>query len=255
MKSLLPKSSLQDLDVDRLLRTLFSEDWIVKTGVGGMLTAGSIVAGLYSFMCIPIVAALWALMVGYCLRCMRYKLMNPDCKLPDWGDWGDLFLSGITWVALQSIMWIFVGAIAFGITTLCSAYSIGAKNPVESHIDVIAGCLIIGAVTLFFSLVSSYLMVNFAKEENTGAGVAFRKVFKRIAAEPQKYIGAYFLSVGIQWASVIVPCITIVGVFLLPSAYFLGQVASASVLARTWSTTPELDAGGEQKKISSEKTS
>lgn len=239
--------------MDRLLRTLFSEDWIVKTGVGGMLVAGSIVAGLYSFMCIPIVAALWALMVGYSLRCMRYKLMNADCKLPDWGDWGDLFLSGITWVALQTIMWIFIGAIAFGITALCSAYAIGAKTQMESNIDVIAGCLLIGVISFFFSLISSYLMVNFAKEENTGAGVAFRKVFRRISAEPQKYIGAYFLSVGIQWASVIVPCITIIGVFLLPSAYFLGQVASASVLARTWSSTSEAEGGKQNMKLSSEK--
>lgn len=250
MKSLSPKSSLQDLNVDRLLRTLLSDDWVVKTGVGGMLAAGSIVAGLYSYMCIPIVVALWALMIGYFLRCMRYKLLNPDCKLPDWGDWGDLFLSGITWVALQTFLWIGVAAIAFGIITLCSAYAIASKNPIESNLDVIAGCCVIAVVYFFFSLLSAFLMVNFAQEENTGAGMAFRKVFARIAAEPGKYVGSYLLSVGIQWAAIILPCITVIGVFLLPSTFFIGQAASAAVLARTWGTTVNPDADKTESKVS-----
>ncbi|MBX9568427.1 MAG: DUF4013 domain-containing protein [Candidatus Obscuribacterales bacterium] len=249
MKSLAPKSSLEDLHVDRLLRTLLSDDWIFKTGVGGMLVAGSIVAGLYSYMCIPIVVALWALIIGYSLRCMRYKMMNPDCKLPDWGDWGDLFLSGITWVALQTFLWVMIAGIAFGIMILCSAYAIGTKNPVESNIDVILGCLLIGFIYFMFSVLSAYLMVNFAQEENTGAGMAFRKVARRILAEPLKYLSAYFLAVGIQWASFIVPCITIVGVFLLPSAFFIGQAASAAVLGRAWASTASTENEGDKKKL------
>ena len=249
MKSSAVKTNLDDLNVDRLLRSLFSDDWIFKTGIGGMLVAGSIVAGLYHYMCIPIVAALWALMIGYCLRCMRYKLMNPDCKLPDWNDWVDLFLSGITWVALQTFFWIFMAAIAFGVMVLCTAYAIASKGAVESNLELVAGCSFITIIYFIASAISAYLMVNFALEENTGAGMAVRKVIRRILDEPGKYLGAYLFSVGVQWTCVIVPCITIVGVFFLPSAFFVGQVSSAAILARAWGTTPNTDKNDDKKAL------
>lgn len=202
-----------------------------------MLTAASIVAGLYSFMCIPIVVALWALMIGYCLRCMRFKAVNPECKLPDWNDWGDLFLSGVTWIALQFMLWVLMSSIAFGIIVIISAYAIAAKSTTESYIEMTVACAVIGVLFFFVSALSAFAMVNFALEENSAAGLSFIKVGKRVFAEPSKYFGGFLLAIGLQWAAIIIPSLTVVGVFLIPSAYFVGQVASAAVLARTWSST------------------
>ena len=231
-------SSLEDLNVNRLLRSLFADDWVFKTGIGGILGAGSIVAGLYSFMCIPIVAALWALMIGYCLRCIRFKVLNPDCRLPDWNDWGDLFLSGITWMAFQTIVWTFVCGIAFGIIFFSGAYAVVAKTSVESNVEVILGCIIASMILFKAAFLSAFVMVNFAIEENASAGFSYIKVAQRIWAEPQKYLSGFMLAMGLQWGAIIFPCLTIVGVFLIPSTYFVGQATSAAVLARTWSTTP-----------------
>jgi len=226
--------SVSNIDISRLCKSIFSEDWMVKTGVGGIMAAGGLVAILYSFMCLPIFAAFWALIIGYNLRCIRQKTVNPEQKLPEWNDWGDLFMSGITFIALQTGTWFFLALVAGLVIIFTSGFAFNEKNTSLSLLWSAGGSGLVSLLFLAFSLISSYTMVNFAVEENVKAGVDYFKVIKLIASHPLQMISGFLLSSGIQIAAIALPCITVIGVFLLPSIFFVGQILSASVLAAHW---------------------
>ncbi len=77
-------------------------------------------------------------------------------------------------------------------------------------------------------------MVNFAVEENLRAGFAYIKVLKCLIKNPAQLFSGFLLAIGIQLGFVLIPCLTIIGVFLVPSSYFAGQVLSSLILARHW---------------------
>lgn len=226
-------------DVEQLFRSIVSDDWMPKTGLGGLFAGAAIIAILYSFMCLPIFAGLWALTIGYCLRCIRVKVLDPKSKLPDWNEWGDLFMSGITWLALQSGVWIVSGLLNFAVMIVCITYGLSDKS---SHFGY--GWTIVGSIFVIFNsalvtLYSAYLMVNFAVEENVKGGLALRKITSAILTAPQKLISGFLLAIGIQWIMTLLPCVTIIGIIFAPQMYFAGQLLSALILAQHWK---EMDA-------------
>lgn len=229
------------VDVESLVRGVFRDDWMVKTGIGGVLAAGGLVAILYSFTCLPILAAFWALMVGYCLRCMRLKAANPDCKLPEWNEWGDLFLSGITWIALQTGVWLACLSIQALILAVCVGYAINDKSSTLSLVWCAAGCCLVSITLAVLAILSAYVMVNFAVEENVKAGLAYIKVARSLLRSPGKLICGFLLASGIQFLAVLIPSLTVIGVFLVPSAYFIGTVVSSIVLSRHWNACNEIN--------------
>ncbi len=236
----LQRATTKNVDVERLVKGVIKDEWMLKTGVGGILAAGAIVAVLYNFVFLPLSAALVALMLGYCLRCMRVKAANPDVRLPDWDEWGDLFLSGITWIALQFGIWVFFISLQLIILGLAVSCSYAAKSPVLSVLSLVLGGTVVSLSTLVLWILCAYTMVNFAIEENAKAGLAFLKVARRIVASPGRMFLGFALALGIQVATVAIPCLTIIGIFLIPSAYFIGQIVSSIVLARFWCSC-ELD--------------
>ncbi|MBX9688214.1 MAG: DUF4013 domain-containing protein [Candidatus Obscuribacterales bacterium] len=227
------------VDIEKIVKTLMGDEWMVKCGIGGVLAAAALVAILYSFLCLPIFVACEALMIGYCLRCMRQKAANPESKLPEWNEWGDLFASGITWIALQTGIWLFFGSIQGLILAFCCGFAFNEKSPDLSSVWTIAGCGVVSLAVAIMSALSSYTMVNFAIEENKKAAFSFIKVARAFLKYPTHLGGGFLLATGIQWLSVIIPCITLIGVFLVPSSFFVGQVLSSIILARHWQAWQE----------------
>lgn len=230
----------KDVDVQRLVEGVFRDEWMVKTGVGGVLSAGGLVAILYSFTCLPLLAALWAVTTGYSLRCMRLKAADCEARLPAWNDWGDLFISGITWIALQTGIWLsFIAAIAL-IFALCIGYAFNEKSTTLSLVWTIGGSLFVILILTLLSVLSAYVMVNFAIEENARAGLAYLKITRSLLRSPGKLLCGFLLAAGIQLCAIVIPCLTIVGIFLVPSTSFIGSLLSSIVLARHWCACNEL---------------
>ncbi len=224
------------MDVDRAVKDVFAEnEWMVKTGIGGILTAGSTIALLYHFACLPVAVACWAVMIGYILRVIRQKVADPKAKLPLWNDWGDLFISGITWIAFQFILWILTLSICIFAVVFCSMRAAAAGSSWETVMWSALGPLLLAVTCGNLAYVSSYLMVNFAVEENSIAAISYLKIMKRIARHPLHYYTGFMLATGVQWAAVLVPAATMIGLFVIPSTYFIGQIAGAAILARYWS--------------------
>lgn len=221
-------------DVGQLMRSLMADDWMPKTGLGGLLSGAAIISILFNFVCLPLFAALWALTIGYCLRCIRLKLSDSEAKLPDWSDWGDLFMSGITWLALQTGTWIICAAINFTVLVFCITCGFGEKNEIASMSWAIGGMLFVFINSALVTLYSSYLMVNFAVEENIAGGFALRKVSTAIILAPKRLISGFLLALGIQWLMTVIPSSTIIGVIFAPQMYFASQLISALILAQHW---------------------
>lgn len=223
------------VEVGQLIKTLFQEsDWMFKTGVGGILTATSVIVGLYHYLLLPVVVACWSVMVGYILRVLRKQVLSKETNLPDWNDWGDLFVSGLTWIAFQFTLWSVTLIISFMALAYCSFNAMGSPGTVPTIFWSAAGTAIVSVSCANIALVSAFLMVHFAVEENSRAGVAYLRIIRRVSRYPWHYATGFLVAVGIQWASVILPLLSIVGVFVIPSTYFIGQVASALVLAAFW---------------------
>lgn len=222
--------------METLVRGVFrDETWMAKIGIGGIVAAGSLVAILYNFVFLPVFAALLAVLIGYYLRCIRTKIADPAAKLPEWNEWGDLFMSGITWLALQTGAWGLVLTLNFILLVFASTFALAEKSSALSQIWTIGACVISILSCTLMAFVSSYLMVNFAVEENIKAGFAYIKVIRSIIANPLALLSGFILASGMQSLSVIVPCATIIGIFLIPSFYFIGQVLSSLILALHWS--------------------
>ena len=237
--------SKKNTDIDRLIKGLFSDDWMVKTGVGGVLSAGALVAILYSLYCLPIFAGFSALAIGYCLRCMRVKAADPEAKLPQWNDWVDLFLSGITWIALQTGIWLSGCCLLAVLLLACLNVAFMEKSSTLSLVWTLSGCTFVFMALALMSLLSAYVMVNFALEENARAGLAYGKVARCLVRSPGRLACGFLLATGIQYLAVIVPCLTVVGIFLVPSSCFAGSIVSSIVLARHWCVCTESKAAAD----------
>ena len=233
-------ADIEPVDVDLTLKSVFKDmDWMHKSGIGGIFTAVGVVALLFHFACVPIAFATWALIVGYTLRVMRVKDADQKAKLPEWNDWGDLFLSGITWIAVQSLLWILMVLVCVTALIFCTASATTAGPDWQTLAWSICATVLPALTCVNLAYVATYVMVNFAVEENSRAGVAYLKVMKRIARHPAHYFAGFLLAVALQWAAVILPIVTVIGVVVIPSSYFIGQLLSAVILARFWAADPD----------------
>lgn len=219
-------------DVNSIAKAVFADkEWMGKTGVGGLFTGLAIVLCFAHLLCLPLVVACWAVLCGYILRVMR---RGSDGKLPDWNSWGDLFLSGITWIALQFCIWGALGLLAFLAVALACAKAASSVSAGQVVFWVACGTVPAAVLVVAAGLLSAYVMVHFALEENARAGLAYPSTFRAVLRSPAHYLAGYLLFVGIQWAGIVVPILTVVGVFLIPSTFFITQVVAGAVLAAYW---------------------
>ena len=226
---------LGQLDADAAWKTFFQDpDWMFKTGIGGMINATSIILFILTPLSMPIICALLSLINGYLMRVIRYKTLNPESKLPEWDDWLELFMSGLTWLAIQFgiflllivtvtiALWL---ALAFGNTSIASPYFL---------LWAFGATAIVTAMAVLLSFCTPLLMVNFAIEERVPSGLAFRQVLTRAALKPKEFLLAWLLTIGVSWASALVPTLTIIGLFIIPSTIFVGQILCVTIWAQVW---------------------
>jgi hypothetical protein len=167
---------------------------------------------------------------------IRAKLRDPEGALPLWNDWQDLFVSGMSWLAI--VTGVIVVLFFLGATNLLIASILAAIKQYAQLLALwMSGSIIfLLAFSLLTNLVLVATMANFAQEENTMAAFAYLKVLKRISKRPGDFFAAWMLGIGIQALSVIVPSLTIIGIFFLPSTIFAGQLIASILLAQAWAS-------------------
>jgi Protein of unknown function (DUF4013) len=227
-------------DVDVAVKRFFADpDWMFKTGLGGVLTAACMLIAVMDprhLFLLPVSLAIAAVLCGFLLRVTRLRISKPDApRIADWGDWGDLFMSGITWIAIQfGINVLACGMIS--VALILAFYSLATPGAFTTAIAETA-LLVSLLVILWTSFLSTYLWVNFAVEECVPGGLALRKVTRVIRKRPAVFWIAWALSCALQIVAVIVPAVTVIGVFLIPTTLFASQIVSAHLLALAWSSS------------------
>lgn len=223
------------LDPNLAFRLFFQDpDWRVKSGIGGVLTAGAFLLFFLNSLFIPLAFALWALLIGYNLRLIRSKIADMNAPLPKWNDWLDLLISGLTWIAVafgQNLLPIFIatGALLVG-GTRGSRYVMSGEYPVWAAVSVI----VISLSWALVSLTSTIIKTNFARQEKMSAAFDIFTVGRKLASNPAVFIQAWLLVIGLTWLGVLVPTITIIGVVFVPICSFVVSSVGAIILAQAW---------------------
>jgi hypothetical protein len=124
------------------------DDWIKKIIIGGVLI-------LFSFLFIPIF-----FVIGYQIAVVKKVMNGEDRALPEWNDWGKMFMDGlVVWVAQ------IVYALPVILLTLCSFFIWvpAATDPGGDIGDVLSGAAIFGLVVLaclvfLFAIALAFIM-------------------------------------------------------------------------------------------------
>lgn len=244
MKKQREKREYSGLDPDLAVAGFFSDpQWLFKTGVGGFLNVLSFILCALNFMFIPLAFLMWGVVTGYVLRAARAHMIDPKSKLPEWNDWMDLLISGLTWMAIYTGQLLFFFSV-FSVLMLVGLETklVSAANP--HNLQWSFGTLFgLSGLAMMMSLNSAYLMINLAQEEKLSGAFAVNLVVEKVLARPANFVLAWLLALGIQMAAFLVPALSVIGMFFLPSIWFAGQVLSALVLAQAWTTVPREIAG------------
>jgi len=173
-----------------------------------------------------------ALVQGYIIRLIRFKILNPDSFLPNWDEWAELLVSGFSWLAIQTLFWlIYCVLTASYLLGLAIAISAGSKFAIPI---ATAGGAMLSLLFLAYCFLMPFLMVNMAVEERISAGLNVGAVLKRFASDPKEFISAWLLCAGISGVAFILPVSTIVLSFVAPSSIFFGQALAAAIMAQVW---------------------
>lgn len=144
-------------------------------------------------MFIPILG--WALVAGYALATMR-AVSNGEDTLPEWTDWGDLFIKGL-------LMWVV--SVAFNVPGLI----LGRLGAV--------GSLLAALWSIVVLVVLPAALLRFATRDNFAAAFEFSAIIDFIKANSSSYILAIILGVV---ASIIAAFGVILVVIGLAFTYF-----------------------------------
>lgn len=218
-------------DADLAVKGFFRDpEWMFKIGIGQVINASILLLGIANPLLFPVLLALMSLTTGFALRVVRFRALNVEDKLPEWNEWLELIVSGLTWLALQFGFWSLVTGAATVVYMCATRLSTAATEGAW----IIGGVLTVIFCALIVSFYTSYLMVNFALDESIKAGFAIIEVTKRLFKAPRTLISGWLMALGLPGASVVLPSLTVIGVFFVPATLFAAHCMAADVLAQAW---------------------
>ena len=161
-----------------------SDDWILTIIIGGVLT-------LFAFLLIPLF-----LVYGYLMEVIRDRTAG-EAEPPTFEEWGQLLVDGVQAFVI-GFVYMLIPIVVAGVTIGGAIVSIAAGT--EAGIAAGLGGLFVGfgisfLLALIFSYVAVVALVNFAREEEFGAGFDVG-VIKAVALH-RDYAIAWLLSIGL----------------------------------------------------------
>jgi hypothetical protein len=233
------------LDPNRAFAVFFKDpDWKLKAGLGAVLNASTlsvVASGAVVLPLVPIAFLILAAVQGYTLRVIRNQLKSDFVSdkdsvelLPKWNDWLDLMISGLTWLAIVCSQWIVIFLIVSAALFIGQHY--GALNAQSSSFKpwFLATSTAVSLSVFFASFFLPLLMVNFAEQEKVTAALAVDEAFVRLKRRPLDFIAVWMINLGLFTLGLLVPAITVVGIFFVPLVQFIIGTISAIMLAQVW---------------------
>jgi len=226
------------MDVGRSFTYMFEDkDWIAKLAIGGViLLTGTILFWLV----IPIIAA-YAVVLGYSLVALRNVYDGSPTPLPEWNNFGDLFVKGIT-----AIVGVLIWSIPVLILLCCiflTTFAIGgtARGDNGSAAATFGGlvvtcltCLTV-IVGIIISVVTYAPLTNFALTNQISTFWDFSGNWRFIQQNAGNYVIAFLLAYVANLIAGFGLIACIVGVFftsfwaMLVISHLFGQVARGNM--------------------------
>jgi hypothetical protein len=232
------------LDPNRAFALFFKDpDWKIKAGLGAVLNAGTlsvVASGAVVLPLVPIAFLILAAVQGYTLRVIRNELKSDNLQdqslelLPKWNEWLDLMISGLTWLAVVCSQWIVIFLIVTGALFIGQHY--GALNAQSTSFKpwFLATSMAVSVSVFFASFFLPLLMVNFAEQEKVTAALAVDEAFARLKRRPLDFLAVWMINLSLFTLGLIVPTITIFGIFFVPLVLFIIGTINAIMLAQVW---------------------
>jgi uncharacterized membrane protein len=108
------------------------------------------------------------------------------------------------------------------------------QNPAIMTIVTLIISITVISLWLTASFFIPFLMVNFAQEECFKAGFAFAKVTSMVKTQFGSFLTCWLIIIGINLAALVLPILTLIGIFLIPTTIFIAQVVSCALAAQAW---------------------
>ena len=239
------------MDIGSSFSYVFQDlQWIKKVAIGG----GILLVGiLFSWLvAIPLLAAAM-LLLGYTLTVTKNVAEGSSVPLPEWNDFGALFMKGLYGVIGILILYIPViilaclsVALSFGMQSLTSGSSSSTNTQILTVFGLLTSC--IGCLQAIISLVTGIFMyaplTRFALNGKLATFWDFRGGWAFIQADISNYVIALLVS----WVAGLIGIIGILLCFIglpftsfwanLVSAHLFGQYARGKASALLMAPTP-----------------
>ena len=204
---------------------LFFQDknWTLKTGIGGIINATAIIILFFSPVFIPISVCLFALNIGYILKCVNHKLAK-KADLPDYDGFVDLLLSGLNWMALwfsYLLMFLFLSGMVLFTAICLNAFDI------ESRYFTFTASLtmfIIFLLWIKFQFIINFIIVDFAKTYKPSPIKSLKQLTLNFWRNPLIMLITFGLNTGIFYLAILIPGLSVFGIFLIPSTMYIASV-------------------------------
>ncbi len=192
------------------------KEWIKKTAIGAL------------FSVIPIIQIF---SIGYIEKFLHSILKEGNRELPQWKEWGNLFVKGFLWLII-SIIYLFVPLLLMGgivqvfkfnfkffITPL---FVLKSLNPLGIS-GFSLGSILLLAIFFFLPMA----LMSYSDTENIGAAFHFNEIWKKIEKNMATYISAYAIVV-------VVGIIGFLVMLFVSSIPFIGSLVAWYIAAWIW---------------------
>ena len=186
--------------------------WIKKILIGGIL------------LIIPIINLIVG---GYYIKTLRGSIEGKP-GLPEWDDWGDLFIKGLM-VAIIVFIYSLIPLIVLFVSiggALTAAISSGDFSA-ASMSAIVGGSMFSVVLMLIVCLVLPMALSIYAKEDSIGAAFRIGEILSRIKSVPGDYIITIIVLYALLFIVNLVATIPIIGwVIIIFANFYIALVAS-----------------------------
>jgi Protein of unknown function (DUF4013) len=229
LHALSPSEALRQFKTD--------SEWTMKAGIGGMIYAFGLVLIFLNILFFPVIICLLALIQGYLITTIHMSVADADAPLPKWKGFIELVIGGLTWMAIESLLFLLSVGIVIGALLVGGIFH--GDRILHPHftfwaVSVWSLVMLVFALSSFFS---AFRLAYFAERQEIGAAFGFAEVLKRFVRFPKPLLQAWLLQTGLFGLALVLPIATVIGVFLLPSTIFISQLFGARMLAQAWRLT------------------
>jgi hypothetical protein len=232
------RTQLHALSPSETLRQFKTDsEWTMKAGIGGMIYAFGLVLIFLNILFFPVIICLLALIEGYLITTIQASIADANAPLPKWKGWLELLIAGLTWMAIECLLFLASLGIVLGALVLGDIMHGDRILHPSFPFWAISVWSLVMLVFALSSLFSALRMAFFAERQEIGAAFGFGEVLKRLVRFPAPLLQAWLLQTGLFALALLLPIATVIGVFLLPSTIFISQLFGARILAQAWRLT------------------